>query len=118
TDVQGLPLQRGPSSRGDAISAETTGAMASASAGSPRLAQRLPANQWRYRGQPPTVLTPTMEARVLEKTRQAPPDGSTHWSTRKLGRLLKIHHNLVGKTWRRAGLQPHRFERYMQSDDP
>ena len=55
---------------------------------------------------------------MLDKTRQAPPDGSTHWSTRKLGRLLKIHHNLVGKAWRRAGLQPHRFERYMQSDDP
>ena len=32
--------------------------------------------------------------------------------------VLKIHHNLVGKAWRRAGLQPHRFERYMQSDDP
>jgi len=59
-----------------------------------------------------------MEARVLEKTRQAPPDGSTHWSTRKLGRVLKIHHNLVAKTWQRAGLQPHRFERYMLSDDP
>ena len=82
------------------------------------LAKRLDGLQPRYRGQPPTVLTPTMEARVLEKTRQAPPDGSTHWSTRKLGRLLKIHHNLVGKAWRRAGLQPHRFERYMQSDDP
>jgi transposase len=64
------------------------------------------------------VLTPTVEARILEKTRQAPPDGSTHWSTRKLGRVLGIHHNLVAKTWRRAGLQPHRFERYMQSDDP
>src|SRR2546429_6018421 len=59
-----------------------------------------------------------MEARVLEKTRQAPPDGSTHWSTRKLGRVLHIHHNLVRKAWERAGLQPHRFERYMQSDDP
>src|SRR6266700_2356003 len=44
--------------------------------------------------------------------------GSTHWSTRKLGRVLKIHHNLVAKAWQRAGLQPHRFERYMQSDDP
>jgi transposase len=72
----------------------------------------------RYKGQPPTVLTAAMEARVLEKTRQAPADGSTHWSTRKLGRLLKIHHNLVAKAWQRAGLQPHRFERYMQSDDP
>jgi transposase len=59
-----------------------------------------------------------MEARILAKTRQVPPDGSTHWSTRKLGRLLKISHNLVAKAWQRAGLQPHRFERYMQSDDP
>src|SRR6476469_1003263 len=82
------------------------------------LTQRLEGLRPRYRGQPPTVLTPRMEARVLEKTRQAPPDGSTHWSTRKLARLLKIHPNLVAKTWRRAGLQPHRFERYMQSDDP
>src|SRR5262245_37712522 len=72
----------------------------------------------RYRGQLPRILTPAMEARILEKTRQAPPDGSTHWSTRKLGRLLKISHNLVAKAWQRAGLQPHRFERYMQSDDP
>jgi transposase len=82
------------------------------------LAKRLEGLRPQYRGQPPTVLTPTMEARILNKTRQSPPDGSTHWSTRKLGRLLKIHHNLVGKAWRRAGLQPHRFERYMQSDDP
>jgi hypothetical protein len=59
-----------------------------------------------------------MEARILEKTLQQPPDGSTHWSTRKLGRLLKIHHNLVAKGWQRVGLQPHRFELYMQSDDP
>jgi len=72
----------------------------------------------RYRGQPPTILTPAMEARILAKTRTPPVDGSTHWSTRKLGRLLKIHHNLVAIAWRRAGLQPHRFERYMQSDDP
>src|SRR3982751_5758142 len=82
------------------------------------LADRLDGLRARYRGGPPTILTPTMEARILEKTRQAPPDGSTHWSTRKLARLLAIHHNLVAKAWRRAGLQPHRFERYMQSDDP
>ena len=82
------------------------------------LADRLEGLRPRYRGQPPTVLTPTMEARVLAKTQQPPPDGSTHWSTRKLGRVLKIHHNLVAKAWQRAGLQPHRFARYMQSDDP
>ena len=82
------------------------------------LADRLEGLRPRYKGQPPTILTAKMEARILEKTRQAPPDGSTHWSTRKLGRVLGVHHNLVAKTWQRAGLQPHRFERYMQSDDP
>jgi transposase len=59
-----------------------------------------------------------MEARILAKTRQRPPDGSTHWSTRKLAKVLGISHVLVLRVWRRAGLQPHRFERYMASDDP
>ena len=72
----------------------------------------------RHQGQKPTVLTPALEARILAKTQQRPPDGSTHWSTRKLARVLKIHHNHVQKAWTRAGVQPHRFERYMRSDDP
>ncbi len=82
------------------------------------LAKRLAGLQAGHYSQPPSVLTPAMEARILEKTRQAPPDGSTHWSTRKLARLLQINHNHVAHAWQRAGLQPHRFERYMQSDDP
>src|ERR671912_68330 len=82
------------------------------------LAQGLAGLQAGHYRQPPSVLTPTMEARILEKTRQAPPDGSTHWSTRKLARLLRINHNHVAHAWQRAGLQPHRFERYMESDDP
>jgi transposase len=82
------------------------------------LAERLDGLVSHHYSQPPSVLTPAMEARILEKTRQAPPDGSTHWSTRKLGRVLKINHNHVAHAWRRAGLQPHRFERYMASDDP
>lgn len=82
------------------------------------LAKRLDGLQSRHRVPDPTVLTPEMEARILDKTRQRPPDGSTHWSTRKLARLLKINHNHVATAWRRAGLQPHRFERYMLSDDP
>jgi hypothetical protein len=31
---------------------------------------------------------------------------------------LRINHNYVARAWRRAGLQPHRFERYMLSTDP
>src|ERR687897_1483343 len=59
-----------------------------------------------------------MEARILSKTRQAPPDGSTHWSTRKLAKVIGVSHVLVARVWRRAGLQPHRLDRYMLSDDP
>jgi transposase len=82
------------------------------------LADRLDGLRARYRGQPPTVLTPAMEAQVLAKTQQPPPDGSTHWSTRKLGRVLKIHHNLVAKAWQRAGLQAAPLRAVLQSDDP
>jgi transposase len=81
-------------------------------------AERLAGLRARYRGQPPTVRTPALEARVLAKTRQKPADGSTHWTTRKLGKVLGISHMLVARVWRRAGYQPHRFERYMLSDDP
>lgn len=79
---------------------------------------RLPGLQAKYRGQPPTVRTPALEARVLAKTRQKPPDGSTHWTTRKMAKVLGISHMLVARVWRRAGYQPHRLERYMLSDDP
>jgi transposase len=56
-------------------------------------AKRVAGLQAGHDSQPPSVLTPAMEARILEKTRQAAPDGSTHWSTRKLARLLRINHN-------------------------
>ena len=80
--------------------------------------ERLPGLQAKYRGQPPWVRTPAMEARILAKTRQRPPDGSTQWSTRTLAKVLGVSHVLVARVWRRAGLQPHRLERYMLSDDP
>ncbi len=80
--------------------------------------ERLAGLHAKYRGQVPTVRTPALEARVLAKTRQQPSDGSTHWTTRKLAKVLGISHMLVARVWRRAGYQPHRFERYMLSDDP
>src|ERR1051325_8917090 len=48
-------------------------------------------------GQPPQKLTPQLRARVLERTRQAPPDGSTHWSSRKMATVgrpfIQQHHD-------------------------
>lgn len=62
--------------------------------------------------------TPAAEARILECTRKRPPDGSTHWTTRKLAKHLGVSHMMVARVWKRARLQPHRLERYMLSDDP
>ena len=38
-------------------------------------------------GQPPSKLTPAIRAKVLAKTTEMPPDGSTHWSCRKLANV-------------------------------
>jgi transposase len=72
----------------------------------------------RHRGRKRTTLTPKMEARILEWTRRKPRDGSTQWSTRKLARELGVNHMVVARVWARAGIKPHRLERYMASDDP
>lgn len=72
----------------------------------------------RHQGRAAWVITPKVEARVIAMTRQAPRDGSTHWSSRKLARELGISHVTVAEIWKRAGLKPHRLARYMASDDP
>ncbi len=80
--------------------------------------ERLAGLYSRHRGQPATVLTPRLEARLLEATRRGPPDGSTHWSTRRLGKHVGVSHMMVARVWARHGLAPHRLERYMASNDP
>ena len=72
----------------------------------------------RHAGRRPWVATPQQQARVIAKTREAPPDGSTHWTTRKLARALGMSHATVARIWNYAGLKPHRLKRYMASDDP
>lgn len=72
----------------------------------------------RHRGSAPAEDTAKIEARVLAWTQKAPSDGSTHWSTRKLGEALGISHMMVARIWAKHGLRPHRLERYMASDDP
>lgn len=48
-------------------------------------------------GQPPWKLTAALRARVLDRTRQAPPDGSTHWSLRKMAAVMKVSKNLIAR---------------------
>ena len=72
----------------------------------------------RHAGKTPEKRTPKLEARILEWTRRTPPDGSSHWTTRRLAKRLGINHMMVARVWKRARLQPHRLERYMVSNDP
>ena len=82
------------------------------------LAERLAGLYVRHAGREASVLTPKMEARILNWTRKKPTDGSPHWSTRRLARKLGVHHMMVARTWKKHGMQPHRMERYMASNDP
>jgi transposase len=72
----------------------------------------------RHPGQKPSVITPALQAKVLEASRRKPNDGSTHWSCRKMAQHLKVSKDTVQRIWHKAGLKPHRLERYMASDDP
>ena len=72
----------------------------------------------RHAGRERSVLTPSMEARILRWTARKPTDGTTHWSTRRLAKKLGISHTLVATAWKRANLKPHRLKRYMASNDP
>jgi transposase len=81
-------------------------------------AERIAGLYSRHVGQVATVLTPQLEARILEVTRRAPSDGATHWSTRRLAAPLGVSHMMVARVWRKHGLKPQRIERYMASNDP
>src|SRR5215475_8924758 len=80
--------------------------------------QRLAGLYARHPGRAVSKTTPKLEARILAWTRKPTPDGSTHWSTRKLAQQLGINHMMVARVWKRASLRPHRLERYMASTDP
>ena len=72
----------------------------------------------RHQGSRPRVVTPAVQARILRHTLQAPPDGSTHWSCRKLALTLGVSKSSVQRVWTQAQLKPHRVDRYMASNDP
>ena len=81
------------------------------------LKERLAGLYARHKGQPVEKRRPKLEAKILDWTRRKPRDGSTHWSTGRLGRVLGIMHMMVARVWARAGLTPHRLDRYMISTD-
>jgi len=73
----------------------------------------------RHMGQPATKLAPRLESKILDWTiKRKPADGSTHWSTRKLGQELGLSHMMIARVWTKHRLKPHRLEGYMASNDP
>ena len=64
------------------------------------------------------ALPPGVEAKILALTQQPPPKPRTHWTTRALAARLGVSHMTVQRVWQRAGLKPHRLERYVASPDP
>src|SRR4029077_16220602 len=81
--------------------------------------ERLPGLWSRHRGRAPSEGVEKLEARIIDWTlHRKPADGSTHWSSRKLGSALGIDHMRVARVWAKTGLQPHRRRHSMVSDDP
>ncbi len=72
----------------------------------------------RHKGSQPRVANAAVQARIARKTQQKPPDGSTHWSCRKMAEALGVSKSTVQRVWAQARLKPHRLDRYMASNDP
>ncbi len=79
---------------------------------------RIAALEGRHKGSRPRAATPATQARVLKKTQQKPPDGSTHWSCRKMAEATGLSSTTVHRIWAKTRLKPHRLDRYMASNDP
>ena len=66
----------------------------------------------------PKKLTTEKQAMILAATQRSPARPITHWSSRRLARRVGVSHVTVMRVWHKAGLQPHRLQRYMASPDP
>jgi transposase len=56
--------------------------------------------------------------RVLAKTLERPPDGSTHWSVRRLAAATGLAPTTVHRIWREHKLRPHQIHSFKFSSDP
>lgn len=56
--------------------------------------------------------------RVLAKTLEPPPDGTTHWSVRRLASATGISPTTVHRIWREHKLKPHQVRSFKFSNDP
>jgi len=66
----------------------------------------------------PREITDDEVQRVLAKTLEPPPDGSTHWSVRRLAGATGISSSTVHRIWRDHKLKPHQVRSFKFSKDP
>ena len=69
-------------------------------------------------GRPRTITDERVEEVIVKTLEQRPPDGGTHWSTRKMAAATGLNQTAISKIWRTFGLQPHRVEHWKLSKDP
>jgi transposase len=68
-------------------------------------------------GRPRTVDDDEVQ-RVLAMTLEPPPDGTTHWSVRRLAAAIGISATTVHRIWRDHKLKPHQVRSFKFSKDP
>jgi transposase len=55
---------------------------------------------------------------IIEKTVTEKPANATHWSARKLAKVMGVSHRSVQRVWAGAGLKPHLLRTFKLSNDP
>lgn len=66
----------------------------------------------------PREITDDEVQRVLAKTLEPPPDGTTQWSVRRLAAATGISSSTVHRIWRDHKLKPHQLRSFKFSKDP
>ena len=67
-------------------------------------------------GKPPTCEEKVQA--VLTRTLEPPPDGTSHWTCRRLAQAVGLNPTTVHRIWRQHGLAPHRCRQFKISTDP
>jgi Homeodomain-like domain len=63
-------------------------------------------------------LDPSVGARVVALTIEAPPSEATHWTGAGMAEAAGVSVTSVQRIWRVQGLQPHRVQQFKLSKDP
>ncbi len=66
----------------------------------------------------PLVYDREVRDRIIAETLSPPPEGTTHWSARRLAERTGISITTIQRIWTEAGLKPHRTETFKFSTDP